>query len=159
MRWIHGISETINRIVELSLFGLGFSMAMITGAQVFCRYVLNHSLFWSEEMGRILLVWITFLGATAAYKRKAHVGIDIIVRRLPEVGRKVVEGFVISVSMAFFWVMVFYGIVFIRFVADQKTAALGIPMALCYAVLPLSGSIFTVHAVSQILDLYSTRQG
>ncbi|SMC18841.1 TRAP-type C4-dicarboxylate transport system, small permease component [Desulfacinum hydrothermale DSM 13146] len=152
MQWVFWLSERLNGLVEGSLFVFGFSMAIITGVQVFCRYVLNHSLFWSEEVGRMLLVWITFLGATAAYKRKAHVGIDLVVRRLPPPAEKAAELVVLALSLIFFFVLVFYGIQFMGFIAGQKTAALGIPMGLAYAVIPLSGLIFSVHALSQLLQ-------
>ncbi len=75
-------SKATNRWVEHALAFLGITMALIVALQVFCRYVLNHSLFWSEELARYLLVWLTFLGATAAYYRKIHPGIDILTLRL-----------------------------------------------------------------------------
>jgi TRAP-type C4-dicarboxylate transport system permease small subunit len=153
MHWLLVLSDRINGLVERSLFLFGFSMALVTGVQVFCRYVLNHSLFWSEEAGRMLLVWITFLGATAAYKRKAHVGIDLVVRRFPPAPRKAVELTVLGLSLLFFAVLVLYGVHFIRFIAGQKTAALGISMGIPYAVIPLSGLIFLLHAASRILEM------
>lgn len=39
--------------------------------QVFCRYVLNASLSWSEELTRLLFVWLTFLGFGLAAQRNA----------------------------------------------------------------------------------------
>src|SRR5215472_12354227 len=39
--------------------------------QVFCRYVLNASLSWSEELTRLLFVWLTFLGFGLAVQRGA----------------------------------------------------------------------------------------
>ncbi len=66
------LSRFINRWVEFSLFGLGFTMTLIVAVQVFCRYVLNNSLFWAEELSRYLLAWLTFLGASVAYRRNVH---------------------------------------------------------------------------------------
>ena len=39
--------------------------------QVFFRYVLNASLSWSEELTRLLFVWLTFLGFGLAAQRGA----------------------------------------------------------------------------------------
>jgi len=39
--------------------------------QVFCRYGLNASLSWSEELTRLLFVWLTFLGFGLAVQRGA----------------------------------------------------------------------------------------
>ena len=89
--WIDSLSERLNRITECFLVMIGMTMALVTGFQVFSRYVLNHSLFWSEEVGRICLVWISFLGASAAYKRRAHIGMDFMVVRLPHKTRRTIE--------------------------------------------------------------------
>ncbi len=76
-------SFLINQWIEYLLFGMGFTMALIVAVQVFCRYVLNQSLFWSEELARFLLVWLTFLGASCAYYRKVNPGVDFLYAKMP----------------------------------------------------------------------------
>ena len=39
---------------------------------VFCRYVLSFTPRWSEEIPRLLLVWVTFIGAVSAFVRNTH---------------------------------------------------------------------------------------
>lgn len=151
--WIHRVSERLNRLTEGLLVVIGVTMAMVTGLQVFSRYVLNHSLFWSEEVGRICLVWISFLGASAAYKRRAHIGMDFLVVRLPRSVRRKLETLVVLLSLAFFMLLLVYGTVFSSFITGQRTAALGLPLTLTYLVIPLSGAIFSVHAVSNLCQL------
>jgi TRAP-type C4-dicarboxylate transport system permease small subunit len=152
MGWVHALSRAVNRGIEITIGVLAMAMALVTGLQVFFRYALNHSLFWSEEVGRMLLVWITFLGATVAYRRKAHVGIDVAVRRLAPPARRALERFLLGLSGVFFVVLIAYGLRFIRFIAHQKTAALGLPTGLPYTVIPLSGVVFLIHAVSLALE-------
>ena len=59
-------SDALNRGAERLLTVISLTMALVILLQVFCRYALNHSLFWSEELGRMLLVWLTFIGASVA---------------------------------------------------------------------------------------------
>lgn len=156
---IHSFSERLNRITESFLVVIGMTMALVTGLQVFSRYALNHSLFWSEEVGRICLVWISFLGASAAYKRRAHIGMDFMVVRLPHKTRRTIEMLVVFLSLTFFVVLMVYGTVFACFISGQKTAALGLPLSLTYLVIPFSGAIFSVHAISSLCRLFqSSRQ-
>ncbi len=145
-------SDLINKAVEWSLFVLGFSMALITATQVFFRYVLNHSLFWSEELGRMLLVWISFLGATVAYKRDAHIGIDFLVRKLSDSVRSRIKIITDIGSLFFFLVMMIYGAKFSVFIKLQKTPALGLSKSIPFLVIPLSGVVFFVHGVIFLLE-------
>lgn len=156
---VRGASDRVNRVVEGTLFGLGLFMALLIGLQVFCRYVLNHSLFWSEELGRLTLVWLTFLGASVAYKRRAHVGLDFLVRRLPPGLQRVLAGLVSLCSLAFFWVMAFYGFGFLHFIRFQRTAALGLPQAVPFGVVPVSGCLLILHALVFLLETIRGEEG
>jgi TRAP-type transport system small permease protein len=150
-------SDRVNRAVEGMLFGLGVGMVLVTGAQVFSRYLLNHSLFWSEEVGRICLVWLSFLGAACAYKRHAHIGVAFLVDRLPARARRAIALLVLLASQAFFALMVLWGLSFAWFAAAQKTPALGIPKGIPYLVIPLSGAVFSLHGLEQLLNLLGNR--
>ncbi len=139
------ISRTINRAVEWSLAGIGLVMVLVVAAQVFSRYALNHSLFWSEELARYLLVWLTFLGATVAYHRRAHPSIDMLQARMgPGTARiMTIAGYL--AALLFFGVLTIYGLQFAHFVRAQISPALQIPKWTVMLVLPLSGTILCLH--------------
>jgi TRAP-type C4-dicarboxylate transport system permease small subunit len=154
--WVCLWSDWAGGVTEVLLCIIGSSMALLIGVQVFSRYVLNHSLFWSEEIGRICLVWITFLGGSAAYRRHAHIGIDFFVNRLPSRLRRASEILVLVASLVFFAVLVGYGSIFVWFVSAQKTAALGISTAVPYLVIPVGGALFFLHGLRDLLELLSS---
>lgn len=141
------INLWINRGVEWTLAGLGISMAATVAVQVFCRYLLNHSLFWSEEAARYILVWLSFLGAAAAYYRGAHPGIDVLSGRLGPGLRRAKAVFVHLVCLAFFLVMIWQGAVFSHFVRLQSSPALSLPMWLVVMVIPISGVLLACHSL------------
>lgn len=147
---LNRISRRINRWVEALVCGLGISMTVIVIVQVFSRYLLNHSLFWSEELARYLLVWLTFLGASVAYYHKAHPGVDALYLRLPPALRRGAAFLVHGVSLFLFIIMVVYGIQFAWFVRFQITPALSLPKWIIMSVVPFSGGIFIVHALAFI---------
>ncbi|CAB5129367.1 hypothetical protein D3OALGA1CA_3132 [Olavius algarvensis associated proteobacterium Delta 3] len=141
-------SDRINRGVEYTLFGLGLAMALTVATQVFFRYVLNQSLFWSEELARFMLVWLTFLGTSVAYKRQAHPGVDILTRRLAPTLRKFVTIATHLLSLGFFLIMVVYGIQFAHFVRFQISPALTLPKWIILSIIPICGTILCVHGVT-----------
>jgi TRAP-type C4-dicarboxylate transport system permease small subunit len=146
------LSRSINRWIEFFLFGLGFTMTVIVAVQVFCRYVLNNSLFWSEELARYLLVWLTFLGASVAYRRNVHPGIDIIYARLPGTIQKTAAIAVHCTSIALFGVMIFFGIKFSYFVRLQISPALYLPKWIIFSIIPVSGLILLLHSLTFLLE-------
>lgn len=54
------------------------AMLIINGAQIFCRYVLHSSLFWSEQVSVILYFVLIMLGANLAVKVDGETKIDIL---------------------------------------------------------------------------------
>ncbi len=148
MDLLENLSDTTNRWVERSLFWLGFTMALIVATQVFFRYALNHSLFWSEELARYLLVWLTFLGASAAYRRGAHPGIDLLYVRLPPPLKKAAALLSHLAALSLFAIMIYYGCQFAYFVRLQISPALAIPKWIIFSIVPLAGSILFLHGVN-----------
>jgi TRAP-type C4-dicarboxylate transport system permease small subunit len=146
--FLEKISHSINRWIEYLLFGLGFSMAVIVAAQVFSRYILNQSLFWSEELARFLLVWLTFLGASVAYYRGSHPGVDFLYARMTPLWRKASTIAVHTASIVLFGVMITYGSQFAWFVRLQISPALNLPKWIILSIIPLSGTILMVHGIT-----------
>lgn len=144
------LSRMVNSVIERCLFAIGASMAALVAVQVFFRYVLNHSLFWSEELARFLLIWLTFLGASVAYYRRAHPGIDTVVGLLPAHLKKVAVICVHLASLGLFSVMLFYGFQFAYFVRLQISPALYLPKWIIYSIVPFSGAVLMLHAVDLI---------
>lgn len=78
--------------------------------QVVSRFILSNPSSFSEELARFLLIWIGFLGAAYAYRRHAHLGLDILTANLTGVKKILAEKFADTVSLCFAAViMVFAG--------------------------------------------------
>ena len=64
-------------------------MVVLVFGNVVLRYAFNSGITVSEEVSRWLFVWLTFLGAIVALKEHAHLGSDMLVSRLPTIGKKI----------------------------------------------------------------------
>ena len=148
---IDRFSHHINAAIEQSLFVLGAAMIGVVAAQVFYRYALNQSLFWSEELARYILVWLTFLGATVAYRRGLHPSIDLLTTRLGDRAGGAMRVISHLVAMGFFAMLVTYGSQFAYFVRFQISPALQLPKWTIMLVLPISGMVLLLHAFVAVL--------
>ncbi len=151
---LNSLSNATNRFASWWLIlALGL-MSILIGTQVFYRYILNNSLFWSEELGRILLVQITFLGASIAFKSGVHPSIRTFMERLSLPNQRRVTLFTLAISLAFFLTLTWYGAHFALFISKQVTPSLGISKALPVAIIPLASAFASLHALAAICTVF-----
>jgi TRAP-type C4-dicarboxylate transport system permease small subunit len=76
--------------VEKALIGLFLgAMILLAFSQIVLRNALGAGLSWVEPLVRYLVLWVGFMGAALAAREGRHISIDVVTRRLPEAGRRV----------------------------------------------------------------------
>jgi TRAP-type transport system small permease protein len=78
----------ISRLLEYVIAAALAVMVVLVFGNVVMRYAFNSGITVSEEVSRWLFIWGTFLGALVALRDRAHLGVDMVVGRLPAWGRK-----------------------------------------------------------------------
>ena len=72
--------------------GLMFAITLvIVVVNVFMRYFVGHVLPWGEEVATSCFVYTTFVGAAWCLRTHQHVGVDLVVDRMPTGIRNVVQ--------------------------------------------------------------------
>ncbi len=123
---------------------------VVVGLQVFSRYVLNHSLYWSEEVARYLFIYLVFLGAAIVLRRNGHIQVSFFVERLPAPLRRTVA---VLVDLLLLW---FVGVVSVQSVRlalmvwTVPTAALEIPWTIVYLGIVCGTAAMTVGVVGSL---------
>ncbi|MDZ7338542.1 MAG: TRAP transporter small permease, partial [candidate division KSB1 bacterium] len=128
-------TEWVTRVLGWFLSVLMATMVIDVTWQVFTRFVLRNPSSYTEEIARFQLVWIGLLGASYAYRTKAHLGIDVLAAKLKGNRKRLLEIIINLLVLAFaFFVMVVGGIRLVRltFILRQVSAALGIPIGYVY---------------------------
>jgi TRAP-type transport system small permease protein len=83
------INALVFRGIEVLLVACISVMAVMVFANVVLRYVFNSGIIISEEVSRMLFIWLTFLGAIVAMRDKSHIGVDTLIKHLPMLGKKI----------------------------------------------------------------------
>ncbi|MBU0993221.1 MAG: TRAP transporter small permease [Proteobacteria bacterium] len=65
------------------------TMISIAFGQVVLRNTLSMGFLWVEHLTRILILWVTFLGASTASREKRHISMDLLTRYVSEPKQKV----------------------------------------------------------------------
>jgi TRAP-type C4-dicarboxylate transport system permease small subunit len=134
-------------------------MTVVVVLQVICRYLLGAALTWSEEFARFGLVWITFLGAGIALRRRAHVGVQAIVELFSPRVRKIVQVFTIFAVVGFLVIATFKGMELALFNMKQYSPAMGLPMGLVYLAIPSGCLVLIIQLAEQLLVLLRPSSG
>lgn len=82
------LTRWVTRSLEVCIALCLASMGVLVFGNVVLRYGFNSGIAFSEEISRLLFVWLTFLGAILASREHAHLGVDSLVRRLPHAARQ-----------------------------------------------------------------------
>jgi TRAP-type C4-dicarboxylate transport system permease small subunit len=100
-------AAALHKLLEIITVALMLGLAAIVVVAVFCRYVLNDSLPWYDEVASVLLAWITYYGAALAALKRSHLGFSAFVLGLRPVPRAIVfvlgELVVYAVFVALAW--------------------------------------------------------
>jgi C4-dicarboxylate transporter DctQ subunit len=65
-------------------------MTLLTFTQVVLRYVFNTGLIWALEATTYLFGWLVLFGISYGIRTGSHIGVDILVQKLPPGGRRAV---------------------------------------------------------------------
>lgn len=76
------------RLIAIVAAGI---MVVVVTAQVVARYGFNSSFDWADEVSRLAFVTTIFIAIPLGIRDGTHVGIDLIVNRLPVLPRRFIK--------------------------------------------------------------------
>lgn len=124
------------------------AMALAVFINVVLRYGFGSGIPASEELSRLLFVWMVFIGATAAYARGEHMAFTALLRPfrrhalMPWVARLIHLLVVLAAALVTWgaWLQVVVGL-------DSTSVVMGYPVALLPLPAFLSAAAITVMAL------------
>ncbi len=142
----------LNHFIVKSLRGacliMFAALVVIVFMQVMLRYLFASPLAWSDEIARLLLVWVSFLGITLVYfSAEGHPAVTIVVDRLSR--------------LRLFLLLAFAVVLFIGGVVSFNSAlrnhrfispVLHFPGSLKYAVVPISFFLMSYKSAFDLIE-------
>jgi len=149
------LTAKIEKILSAFLGLLMALMVLDVTWQVATRFILNEPSSYTEELARFLLVWIGLLGAAYAYRKKAHLGLDILSQKLEGQAKRRLDIFISLVCILFACLIMIYGgskLMLLTLDLEQTSAALQVKIGYLYSVIPLSGLLIVLFSIDRILN-------
>ncbi len=151
------VRKVINSYCQLLSWLMAASLALmvvLVFTNVVLRYAFNSGIAVSEELSRWLFVWLTFLGAIVALHERAHLGTDMLVARLPVLGKKICLGLGHVLMLFICWLLFKGALDQVKINWDSTSAAMEVSMALFYGcglVFAVSGALILLSDLWRLL--------
>jgi C4-dicarboxylate transporter, DctQ subunit len=154
-----GTVDTVIGKVEAVMLAIGvLLMAANTIANVVGRYVFQESIFFSEELNRILIILITFAGISYAARHGRHIRMSAIYDMLPRRARKALMIVICLVTALFMFGLCYYSLGYIITQAGRGRLlpALQVPVWWIYVWAPvgflMTGLQYLLTAIKNLTD-------
>lgn len=148
-RWLNRVLLALASAVIGGMIAL-IAILLVVGA--FGRYSGLFALVWVEEVARGLFIWVAFVGGGVAVARQGHFRLDMLELALSPRGQRIAQ-LVAHLSMAMFGIgLIATGFVLVEDSIGQYTTALGLPVAVTYCAIPISGLLFLSFALEIALE-------
>lgn len=148
------LRKTIDKILAHFLVIIMAVMVVNVLWQVASRFIIGTPSSFTDELARYLMIWIGILGAAYVSGRNMHVAIDVLPRRFNvPIQQRLILAVRLLIILFCMVAMVIGGsrLVYITYVLGQNSPALQVPLAVVYAVIPISGMLIIYYKMSDIL--------
>lgn len=152
------IDSTISRIESFALAAGVLLMATNTIANVVGRFIFQHSIFFTEELNRIIIILITFAGVGYAARHGRHIRMSAIFDHLPFKARKALMIIIAIITAVAMFALCYFSIRYIGKVhtSGRVLPALQFPVWWIFVWVPVgffvTGTQYLLTAIKNILE-------
>jgi len=142
--------KALDRALEILAMASFAALILMTQFQVLSRYLFTVPIAFSEELGRFLFIWTSFLGAAIVMRKNEHIKLDLFHGRVSDRAYARLQVFVFA-AVALFSLAFFYAGVRTLDVAFKQTASVSrLSMGAVYMILPGSAFFMAVYSISYL---------
>jgi len=152
------IDSLISRFESFALAAGVLLMAANTIANVVGRFIFQHSIFFTEELNRILIILITFAGVGYAARHGRHIRMSAIFDTLPVQARKALMIVIAAVTSVAMFALCYFSVRYIGKVmtSGRVLPALQIPVWWIFVWVPVgffvTGAQYLLTAIKNVIE-------
>ncbi len=153
-------AENFGKVMETTLLVLILgSMIVLAFSQIVLRNVASIALPWSDELLRMLVLWITLAGAVSASRSDRHINIAVLDRFLPPQLKKVINLSIHVFTAAICTIVAWFSLQFVLTSREYGDLLLGhVPAWWLQAALPLGFALiawrYLLFMVKDVVALF-----
>jgi C4-dicarboxylate transporter, DctM subunit len=145
-----GPTTSAERALRWAIAFLVVAQAAVVGLQVIGRHIFHQPIPWTEEIARLLLVWLMCVGGIAALRHSQHPRVTAVVRLLSPTRRASVERGLALVLVVFFLALVSPSSRLTMASVGEQLPASGLSGAAISVILPIALLLMSVVLVDRL---------
>lgn len=145
------ITGVIDRAEDICLVSMFALLVFFIFLQIIMRFVFNHSLVWSEELGKFIFVWISWLGISIGERRNEHIKITLVIDKFSPKWQKIFEIIAYLILAAILLVTIYYAVILVEFQVNVIYAGIKISTSWGYLSLVLGCGFMLLRLISVIV--------
>jgi TRAP-type C4-dicarboxylate transport system permease small subunit len=155
---VASVAKVISFIPRIVLVTLMIIMLVDMMLGVFFRYVVGQALAWSEEVGTLCLIWLTFVGGAIGITRGTHFSIHLFLERLGARRQRMLQTGIALLIMLFGLVVAPYGLELTIRNSTSITPGLGLNLGVQYASAFVGGVLMVCYALALAIEILRGRK-
>ena len=146
----------VNRVIEGFedlMVAVGLAIATIaTCVDVFARYLFGAAISGGGELAQVFIIWAAMIGAAVAARTGVHIGVDVVVKRMPANLAKLTVLASLLISALFTAWVTWLGIELVQFSygTQQTTMELLWPRWPLFLSVPVGMALMTYHLLQEL---------
>jgi TRAP-type C4-dicarboxylate transport system permease small subunit len=149
---VANVPEAIGGITMLAI-------TLVLFAGVIWRYFFVDPLTWSDEISRLLFVWLAFVGAAVGVKRGSHSAVAFFETRMPEHWQRGMALLALAAIAIMACVLLYAGAIGTADNLSQMMPVTRISRGWQYAAVPFSGALMLIYLVPLVRRAWRGQPG
>jgi TRAP-type transport system small permease protein len=144
--------KALNRTVDAVAIALFAAILVLVNVQIVCRFVLSLSVPWTEEVSRLLFIWLAYTGAAIGVREGSLIVIDTLPQMLGPRSRMIIGPLVWACSVIVIVFLLAGSIPLVRSVWPTTLATVDwISNGWAYLAFTASFGLMTIYSVAPLV--------
>lgn len=157
------ILSFIHRFEDTLLAALLIVMIVLAAAQILLRNVFDIGLVWADPLLRIMVLWLSLMGALVASRENKHITIDVLTRLMSAQARYITHIFTSLFTVVVTAIIAYHAGRFVIMEYElQNEVLFGVSAWVFEAIIPIAFALiavrYSVHFIQHIQAMMQSRE-
>lgn len=149
---LRAVNDLLQKIASIIASALIFLMTLVILYMVYFRYILNDTPYWSEEVSRCMMIWMTFCVLPISYRIGANVTLEIVLKKLSGKILIMAELFIHFLILLFILNFFYHSLNFVKTGMGARAYSFDLQIGYIYLILPISFAYMFLISIEHLLN-------